>query len=55
MDIGHYKALEWNENEQKYMDNPDLGILVEVDVCHCIQSIRQLFLKDTAYFIVLGT
>ncbi|KAK7679438.1 hypothetical protein QCA50_017492 [Cerrena zonata] len=28
---GHYRALEWNEHEQKYMDNPDLGILVEVD------------------------
>ena len=29
---GHYKALEWNEAEQKYVDNPNLGILVEVDV-----------------------
>ncbi|TCD68431.1 emp24p/erv25p- protein [Steccherinum ochraceum] len=28
---GHYKALEWNEAEQKYVDNPNLGILVEVD------------------------
>ncbi len=31
--IGHYKALEWSEQEQKYIENPNLGILVEVDVC----------------------
>lgn len=30
--IGHYKALEWSETEQKYVENPNLGILVEVDV-----------------------
>ena len=29
---GHYKALEWSEQEQKYVDNPDLGILVVVVV-----------------------
>ncbi|OSD03055.1 hypothetical protein PYCCODRAFT_1434932 [Trametes coccinea BRFM310] len=28
---GHYKALEWSETEQKYVENPNLGILVEVD------------------------
>ncbi|KAJ3484889.1 hypothetical protein NLI96_g5330 [Meripilus lineatus] len=29
--VGHYKALEWSEREQKYVDNPNLGVLVEVD------------------------
>ena len=29
---GHYRALEWNEKEQKYMDNGELGIIVEVTV-----------------------
>ncbi len=29
---GHYRALEWSESEQKYIENPNLGILVEVDV-----------------------
>ena len=29
---GHYTALEWSENDQKYIENPNLGILVEVDV-----------------------
>ncbi|KIP09979.1 hypothetical protein PHLGIDRAFT_85652 [Phlebiopsis gigantea 11061_1 CR5-6] len=28
---GHYKALEWSEQEQKYVENAGLGILVEVD------------------------
>ncbi|RDX54305.1 hypothetical protein OH76DRAFT_1479308 [Lentinus brumalis] len=28
---GHYRALEWSEQEQKYVENPNLGILVEVD------------------------
>ncbi|EJF64207.1 hypothetical protein DICSQDRAFT_144887 [Dichomitus squalens LYAD-421 SS1] len=28
---GHYKALEWSEQEQKYVENTNLGILVEVD------------------------
>ncbi|EIW58678.1 uncharacterized protein TRAVEDRAFT_72170 [Trametes versicolor FP-101664 SS1] len=28
---GHYRALEWSEAEQKYIENPNLGILVEVD------------------------
>ena len=31
-DVGHYRALEWSETEQKYVENPNLGILVEVDV-----------------------
>ncbi|KAI0788843.1 emp24/gp25L/p24 family/GOLD-domain-containing protein [Abortiporus biennis] len=28
---GHYRALEWSEHDQKYVENPNLGILVEVD------------------------
>ncbi|RPD64359.1 hypothetical protein L226DRAFT_484325 [Lentinus tigrinus ALCF2SS1-7] len=28
---GHYRALEWSEQEQKYVENSNLGILVEVD------------------------
>ncbi|KAI0793940.1 emp24/gp25L/p24 family/GOLD-domain-containing protein [Fomes fomentarius] len=28
---GHYKGLEWSEADQKYIENPNLGILVEVD------------------------
>ncbi|KJA15562.1 hypothetical protein HYPSUDRAFT_48265 [Hypholoma sublateritium FD-334 SS-4] len=27
---GHYRALEWNEQEQTYGENPELGIVVEV-------------------------
>ncbi|TEB21814.1 hypothetical protein FA13DRAFT_1819333 [Coprinellus micaceus] len=27
---GHYRALEWSEKESKYLENPDLGIIVEV-------------------------
>ncbi|KAJ3533056.1 hypothetical protein NMY22_g7499 [Coprinellus aureogranulatus] len=27
---GHYRALEWSEKEGKYLENPDLGIIVEV-------------------------
>ncbi|KAI0761922.1 emp24/gp25L/p24 family/GOLD-domain-containing protein [Irpex lacteus] len=28
---GHYKALEWDEKQAKYLENDQLGILVEVD------------------------
>jgi len=28
---GHYRALEWSEKGQEYVENPELGILVEVD------------------------
>jgi len=28
---GHYRALEWDEAQQKYLENPELGILVQVD------------------------
>ncbi|KAL5492558.1 ERP1 [Sanghuangporus weigelae] len=28
---GHYKALEWDEQQQKYLENSNLGMLVEVD------------------------
>ncbi|KAF9473359.1 hypothetical protein BDN70DRAFT_867495 [Pholiota conissans] len=27
---GHYRALEWNEQEQAYGENPELGIIVDV-------------------------
>ncbi|TFK17322.1 hypothetical protein FA15DRAFT_676151 [Coprinopsis marcescibilis] len=27
---GHYRALEWSEAQQKYAENPELGIIVEV-------------------------
>ncbi|EAU90290.1 membrane protein [Coprinopsis cinerea okayama7 len=27
---GHYRALEWSEQQQRYIDNPELGIIVEV-------------------------
>jgi hypothetical protein len=30
--IGHYRALEWKEKEQKYVEDPNLGIIVEVEV-----------------------
>lgn len=29
---GHYRALEWQEKEQSYVLEPDLGIVVEVEV-----------------------
>ncbi|EPQ56371.1 hypothetical protein GLOTRDRAFT_115647 [Gloeophyllum trabeum ATCC 11539] len=28
---GHYRALEWSDEQQAYVNNPELGILVEVD------------------------
>ena len=34
LEIGHYRALEWSEQQQKYVDNEDLGIIVEVQVRH---------------------
>ena len=36
---GHYKGLEWSDQEQKYVDNSDLGILVEVDVSSAFVSV----------------
>jgi len=30
---GQYRALQWNEGEQKYKENLQLGVLVEVTVC----------------------
>jgi hypothetical protein len=30
---GQYRALEWHEGEQKYKENPQMGVLVEVTVC----------------------
>jgi len=33
--LGHYKALEWNEEQKSYILEPTLGIIVEVDVCLC--------------------
>lgn len=32
MRAGHYRALEWSEQQQIYIDNPELGVLVVVDV-----------------------
>ena len=32
-------ALEWSEQDQKYIENPNLGILVEVDVSRMSPSI----------------
>lgn len=29
---GHYRALEWQEKEQSYFLEPNLGIIVEVEV-----------------------
>ena len=34
LEIGHYRALEWSEQQQGYVDNEDLGIIVEVQVRH---------------------
>ncbi|KZT27725.1 hypothetical protein NEOLEDRAFT_1239909 [Neolentinus lepideus HHB14362 ss-1] len=28
---GHYRALEWSDEQQQYVSNPELGILVEID------------------------
>ena len=52
--VGHYKALEWNEHEQKYMDNPELGILVEVDVCLGIPYVRCILNMNMSIHL-LGT
>jgi len=30
--VGHYRALEWAEDQQKYIENHELGIIVEVQV-----------------------
>lgn len=30
--LGHYRALEWQEREQNYVLEPNLGIVVEVEV-----------------------
>jgi hypothetical protein len=32
MSLGHYRALEWNDQEQVYKINEELGILVQVTV-----------------------
>ncbi|KAI0296048.1 emp24/gp25L/p24 family/GOLD-domain-containing protein [Russula brevipes] len=40
---GHYRALEWNEHEQSYKTNEELGILVqvtEVESGHSVASTR---------------
>lgn len=31
-ELGQYRALEWHEGEQKYKENPRMGVLVEVTV-----------------------
>ncbi|PFH46882.1 hypothetical protein AMATHDRAFT_7310 [Amanita thiersii Skay4041] len=28
---GHYRGLEWSEGQRKYVENPELGIVVEVE------------------------
>lgn len=35
---GHYRALEWSEGPQVYVENPELGIIVQVDVCYRLLS-----------------
>ena len=37
--LGHYRALEWSEAQQKYAENPELGIIVEVTVRRQIHSL----------------
>ncbi|VDB84956.1 unnamed protein product [Peniophora sp. CBMAI 1063] len=40
---GHYRALEWNEKDQVYAINPELGILTEItemDTGHVVTSTR---------------
>ena len=32
---GHYRALEWQKKSQSYVLEPDLGVVVEVDVRDC--------------------
>jgi hypothetical protein len=32
LSLGHYRALEWNEQGQVYSINEELGILVQVAV-----------------------
>lgn len=34
LELGQYRALEWSQQQQQYLDNPDLGIIVEVQVRH---------------------
>lgn len=31
--IGNYRGLEWSQGERIYKVNPELGIVVEVEVC----------------------
>ena len=45
---GHYRALEWSETEQKYVENPNLGILVEVDVSPAASPLYyRLYMRST--------
>jgi hypothetical protein len=32
---GNYRGLEWSQGERIYKVNPELGIVVEVEVCPC--------------------
>jgi hypothetical protein len=41
--LGHYRGLEWNEKDQKYIENPELGILVDIDVRSAIWYIHPVF------------
>lgn len=50
---GHYKALEWSEKAQAYVENPELGILVEVDVRPFLSILIRATL--TAPVLITGT
>jgi hypothetical protein len=44
LSLGHYRAMEWNEQEQVYGINDELGILVQVTVSVASRIIRSLVL-----------
>lgn len=50
--IGHYRALEWSEARQEYVEDPQLGIHVEVDV-RTPSSLAACFSLD--YHLSTGT
>jgi hypothetical protein len=40
---GHYRALEWSENQQSYVLNPELGIWVDVEVRQALSDYPHSF------------
>jgi hypothetical protein len=40
--LGHYRALEWSEAKQEYVKDPNLGILVEVEVSVIVNASTSL-------------